>query len=239
MGIRASMALRLIASLVTNVSAIAVAFAAVSCASPPGKFPVGDPSCPLPTDEPYRPQAMSEAQRLISSGGTTLVGKKVLTVNGVTYPNDCTGLVRAAYAFASIDLAYRFGRYAGNGVRRIYATLGDERLLYAVIHPMPGDLLFWDNTYDANGNGRADDMLTHVGVVISAESDGSIRYLHYNYREGPVIDEMNLTMPDAVTDASGKSVNSVIRMRGSPKYPGSNAAQLFRVFGKGHELKTP
>ena len=225
--------------LFSSLVATAIAIAVISCATVSGTLPVGDPAYPLPADGTYKPQAMSEAQRLISSGGTTLVGMKVLTVNGVTYPNDCTGLVRAAYAFASIDLAYRFGRYAGNGVRRLYATLRDERLLYAVLHPMPGDLVFWDNSYDANSNGRADDELTHVGVVISSESDGSIRYLHYNYREGPVIDEMNLTRPDIAVGTNGDTVNSVIRMRGSPKFAGSNAAQLFRVFGKGHELRTP
>jgi hypothetical protein len=187
----------------------------------------------------YRPYTVSEAQNLITSGGPTLVGKKVLSVNGVTYPNDCTGLVRAAYAFASIDLAQRFGRYQGNGVRRLYMTLRDERLLYAVHHPMPGDIVFWDNTYDANGNGRPDDMLTHVGVVISAEPDGSIRYLHYNYRLGPVLDHMNLTLPEVDTSSAGSPVNSHLRMGGSPKYEGTNAAQLFRVFGKGYDLRIP
>jgi hypothetical protein len=82
-------------------------------------------------------------------------------------------------------------------------------------------------------------MLTHVGVVISVEPDGSIRYLHYNYRLGPVIDHMNLTLPDVLTDTAGSPVNSHLRMGGSPKYEGTNAAQLFRVFGKGHEPRMP
>jgi hypothetical protein len=234
MALRTASVFRLIASL-----AIAAMAATTSCTGVPGTLPVGDPAYPFPAAGTYNPHTLSEAQRLITAGGPTLVGRKTLTVNGVTYPNDCTGLVRAAYAFASIDLAYRFGRYSGNGVRRLYMTLRDERLLYAVLYPMPGDLVFWDNTYDANGNGRADDGLTHVGVVVSVDADGSIRYLHYNYRLGPVIDRMNLTKPEITVKDNGEQVNSFLRMSGSPEYAGTNAAQLFRVFGKGHELRMP
>jgi hypothetical protein len=231
------------ASYMFTVFASLVAALSASCASTPGILPVGDPDYPFPVGGVYQAHSLSEAQEQIAAGGPTLVGMKTLVVNGVTYPNDCTGLVRAAYAFASIDLAYRFGRYSGNGVRRLYATLRDEGLLYAVRYPRPGDLVFWDNTYDANNNGQADDELTHVGVVISIDADGSIRYLHYNYRLGPVMDHMDLTRVDVITDTGDGTgdgtVNSVIRMRGSPKYDGANAAQLFRVFGRGHELRTP
>jgi len=167
------------------------------------------------------------------------VGKASLVVNGKTYPNDCTGLVRAAYAFADIDLAYRFGSYAGNGVRRLHETLLDEGLLYATRYPAPGDLIFWDNTYDANGNGKADDEFTHVGLIIATEPDGAALYLHYHYRLGPVIERMNLVTPDDERLIDGKPANAVLRMRGSPPGPGSNAAQLFRVLGKGYELKAP
>ncbi|PKL08580.1 MAG: CHAP domain-containing protein [Spirochaetae bacterium HGW-Spirochaetae-7] len=217
----------IIASLAALMSATCLSFPA----------PGGDPAYPFPDGETWAPVASTEVQRLISQGGASLVGKKTIVVNGVTYPNDCTGLVRAAYAFAAIDLAYRFDRYSGNGVRRLHETLKDEGLLYAVRYPAPADLVFWDNTYDANGNGQADDELTHVGVVLSAEADGSIRYLHYHVRLGPVIEGMNLTRPDDESDGPGGRVNAFIRMRGSPGAAGGNAAQLFRVFGRGYELK--
>ncbi|TFG82522.1 MAG: CHAP domain-containing protein [Spirochaetales bacterium] len=218
-----------------TILALAFFFPLASCASF-GAFPHGDAAYPFPEHETYATPAISEAQRLIAEGGPTLVGKKSLVVNGVTYPNDCTGVVRAAYAFADIDLAYRFTRYGGNGVRRLFMTLQDRGLLYAVRYPAPADLIFWDNTYDADGDRIADDELTHVGVVISVNEDGSIYYLHYHYRNGPVIERMNLTRPDDESIADGQPANSILRMRGSPPGPGSNAAQLFRVFGKGYEL---
>jgi hypothetical protein len=36
-----------------------------------------------------------------------------------------------------------------------------------------GDIIFWDNTWDRNGNKRfGDDPLTHAGIVISIDEDG-------------------------------------------------------------------
>lgn len=217
--------------LLNAVVAVIVASSAVAGCATATRRPA-ERLFPLPAIERYEPAAVTEAQRLIAAGGRTLAGKKALVVHGVSYPLDCTGLVRAAYGFASIDLAYRFDEYAGNGVRRLYETLRDDGLLYAVRYPTPADLIFWDDTYDADGDGRPGDELTHVGVVLAVEPDGSVEYLHYHYRLGPVIERMNLTRPD---DPS----NATLRMRGSPDGPGTNAAQLFRVFGKGYELKAP
>jgi len=214
--------------------AVAILLAS-ACAAPRGGR--GAAEYPMPARETYARTAISEAQRLVAEGGRSLEGKRTLVVDGATYPNDCTGLVRAAYAFAAMDIAYRFAEYSGNGVRRLYETLKDADLLYAVRYPAPADLVFWDDTYDANGNGLADDELTHVGLVVSVEPDGSILYLHYHYRLGPVIERMNLTRPDDETRGPDGPVNATLRMRGSPVGPGTNAAQLFRVFGKGYELK--
>ena len=41
----------------------------------------------------------------------------------------------------------------GNGVGRIYKTLETEDLLYTTSTPLVGDIIFWDNTWDANGDG--------------------------------------------------------------------------------------
>ncbi len=205
----------------------------LSCVSEPAR------AIDLPPVEVYSPEQISAAQESIVKGGTSLVGKTKLVVNGKTYSNDCTGVVLAAYAFAKIDLAFRFGSYAGNGVRRLHETLLDDGLLYATRYPAPGDIIFWDNTYDANGNGKADDEFTHVGVIIATEPDGSALYLHYHYRLGPVIERMNLVNPNDETLINGKPANAALRMRNSPPGPGSNAAQLFRVLGKGYELKAP
>lgn len=197
------------------------------------------PSPAFPAGDAYAEAPVSSIQERIVKGGLSLEGAKRFTVSGRSYPSDCTGLVRAAYAFADIDLAARFGEYPGNGVRRLYRTLEDAGLLYATRYPAPADLVFWDGTYDADGDGRGDDELTHVGLVLSAEPDGTIRYLHYHYRLGPVIERMNLTRPnDDSSDGDGR-VNAFMRMKSAPASRGDNAAQLWRAFGKGYELVLP
>jgi hypothetical protein len=92
--------------------------------------------------------------------------------------------------------------------------------------PLPGDLVFWDNTYDRNGNGRWDDDLTHAGIVVSVDDDGTIHYVHHNYRRGIVVEQMNLRAPDDTTR------NSAMRMRGSPDGNGLwLSSHLFRDAG--------
>ena len=41
-------------------------------------------------------------------------------------------------------------------------------------NPKPGDVVFFDNTYDRNKNKRLDDSLTHIAIVVSVDTmDGS------------------------------------------------------------------
>ncbi|MBU0936653.1 MAG: CHAP domain-containing protein [Spirochaetes bacterium] len=177
-----------------------------------------------------------ETRRKIVDGGLSLVGKTKLVVHGRTYSNDCTGVVLASYAFGNIDLSLHFPKHSGNGVRRIFYTLDDENLLYRVEYPVAGDVIFWDNTYDANGNGLVDDEFTHVGLVVDVAADGLISYLHHHYRLGPVVEYMNLLLPESDFDETGRRINSALRMRGLGGDIGTNAAQVFKIFGQGWRL---
>ena len=177
---------------------------------------------------------------MVVEGALSLIGSDVLTVNGETFANDCTGLVRAAYWYAGIDLAQDFAKYTGNGVTRIYNTLESDNLLYTTDLPEPGDIVFWDNTYDRNEDGKWNDTLTHVGVVVSAQNNGQIEYVHCNYRTGIVAEHMNLQEPDTVTkDVAGKTVrvNSAMRMKGQVVNAKWLSSHLVRNFGKGYLLE--
>jgi hypothetical protein len=70
----------------------------------------------------------------------------------------------------------------------------------------PGDIIFWDNSYDRNGDGRFNDELTHAGIVVAVEDDGTVSYVHHNYRRGVVIASMNPRRP------SDTNRNSPMRM---------------------------
>jgi hypothetical protein len=173
-------------------------------------------------------------------GALSLLGKETLVVKGQTFPNDCTGLVRAAYWNAGIDLAKDFSKYTGNGVTRIFKTLETGGLLYVTETPLPGDIIFWDNTYDRDEDGEWNDLLTHTGVVVAVSDSGQIEYAHANYRKGIVIEYMNLKDPDTNTKKVGGKVvfiNSAMRMRGQIVNELWLSSHLLREFGKGYLLE--
>lgn len=177
---------------------------------------------------------------LVVEGARSLVGRDALIVKGKTFPNDCTGVVRAAYWYAGIDLAKDFSKYTGNGVTRIYRTLEDRNLLYLTDRPLPGDIIFWDNTYDRNEDGEWNDPLTHIGVVVAVSENGQIDYVHANYRKGIIIEYMNLIDSDTNTKTVfGKvvAVNSPMRMAGQVVNELWLSSHLLRNFGMGYLLK--
>ena len=98
---------------------------------------------------------------------------------------------------------------------------------------LPGDLIFWDNTYDRNRNGRLDDPLTHVAIAERVDADGTIHYLHRGSR-GVTVGYLNLARPEQQRDETGKPVNSGIRQRrpGDPPDARYLASQLFVAFGR-------
>ena len=82
--------------------------------------------------------------------------------------------------------------------------------------PRPGDLLFWDNTFDRSRNGRWGDQLTHVAIVVGVDEHGTISFLHHNYRRGIVVETMNLRHPDVHTTETANGtviLNAPMRMR--------------------------
>ena len=185
-------------------------------------------------------ESVTNPKRLrVVEGARLLLGKRALIVKGKTFPNDCTGLVRAAYWYAGVDLAKDFSKYTGNGVRRIYRTLETRNLLYVTDLPLPGDIIFWDNTYDRNEDGEWNDPLTHTGVVVAVSDNGQIEYVHANYRKGIVIEYMNLKNPNTRTKKVGGkavAVNSAMRMRGQVVNDKWLSSHLLREFGKGYLL---
>ncbi len=149
-------------------------------------------------------------QDLVDSAQWAL-GKNRLTVGDRRFNMDCTGVVLAIYYRSGIDLSREFGSYTGGGVQRLHSYMDDLDLLYRTPYPRPGDLLFWDDTYDHNGDGIINDPLTHVGMVVSVDSRGNIRYIHHNYRKGIILAKMNLLEPDNL------SLNDPMRARYAEK----------------------
>ena len=138
----------------------------------------------------------------------------MLKADDRSYGLDCSGALLAIYYRAGIDLEKCYTGYEGNGVKRLYSALRDNKLIYNAKIPAAGDIIIWDNTYDRNEDREFNDYFTHVGMVVDVDRDGTITYAHHNYRLGIVYEKMNLLHPNST------ELNSPMRMRGSPPRPG-------------------
>lgn len=185
-------------------------------------------------------QDLSETQQLLVEKAHQIIGVEELIVNNRSFSMDCSGTVMAIYWYAGIDLAQAFPNYTGGGTERIYKFLRDKDLLYKTELPKPGDIIFWDNTFDKNGNGKLDDYLTHMGMVVSIDNYGNIEYIHENYRKGIILAKMNLYKPDEyyeIIDGEKIILNDPMRMRGSPESKDWLSSQLYTDFGMGYLIR--
>ena len=96
----------------------------------------------------------------------------------------------------------------------------------------PGDLVFFDNTWDYNGDGLVNDPLTHVGIVERQEQDGTVIFIS---RVAGAIQRyrMNLALPHVHRTAEGRVLNDHIRRKDfrDPADTTYLTGQLFAAFG--------
>lgn len=91
---------------------------------------------------------------------------------------DCSGFIAAIYARAGRNVVRPGG--TGNKVAAIHAWCVASGFKPVWRKPLPGDLVFFNATYDVNGNGKtdADDRLSHAGIVESIRADGWFVMVH-------------------------------------------------------------
>ncbi|WP_434384908.1 NlpC/P60 family protein [Melittangium boletus] len=133
-----------------------------------------------------------------------LVGRSVIPAK---VPNDCSGLVRVAYYAVGVELLHR-PRREENAVTAIYRRA--ESL--GAVHrgkPHVGDLIFFRETYDRNGDGRRNDGLTHIGIVESVAPTGTVTFVH---RVGPGVMRSRVTpRQPGVYSRGGRVLNDLLR----------------------------
>lgn len=132
------------------------------------------------------------------------IGQPRIVLDGVTYRQDCSGLVEAALAAAGYD-------FAGSSAM-LFEAARDAGVLHRRRLPFPGDVAFFDDTYDRNGNGRRDDPLSHVAVVEAVAEDGTITLVHVGSK-GVVRFRMNLRRPEERSTEGGVVLNDYLRAR--------------------------
>ena len=174
----------------------------------------------IPRGAPPRTPALSEeAREPIVAAARSLVGKH--------FGDDCTGLVRAVFRVRSVDLLAD-AEPGDNGVTAIYRFALGRGRVFTGGHPLPGDLVFFHDTWDQNGDGRVNDGLTHVGLVESIDPDGTVSVIH-RVQRGVVRYRMNLQHPSIRQDAkTGAVLNDYLRPKG--RGPAVLTGQLFAAY---------
>ncbi|MCC7070865.1 MAG: CHAP domain-containing protein [Deltaproteobacteria bacterium] len=178
---------------------------------------------PIFDDSKPRDDAETAAARVrIADAAARSVGKGPLVVGGQRYRMDCSGVAHAIYARAGFPLG----------------PVGDTRGLFALAQargsmrrsePLPGDLAFFDFTWDADGNGAFDDPLSHVAVVERVDDDGTVILVH-RVGDRVVRARMNLARPHDRHDERGASLNHFLRSAAGA-HPAKTTAELFVAFG--------
>ncbi|MFT4703266.1 MAG: hypothetical protein ACI81R_000955 [Bradymonadia bacterium] len=136
-------------------------------------------------------------------------------VGGFT-PSLAAEYVRAVYALNETSLGDE------GSIAAMYRHATEHGQVYFHTRPVVGDLVFFNNTHDANGDTRPNDFFSHVGLVEVVEQEGTITVL--SYVDGRVRRlYMNLDDP-RVERRDGRVINS--RLRQSERSDLDNTAYL-------------
>jgi len=162
-----------------------------------------------------------------------LVGERTLQVSGKRIAYDCAGVTRAIYLEHGIDLYDSDSPDPkANGVQLIHHYISRHGRLHKGPVARPGDLVFFDNTWDYNGDGIVNDPLTHVGIVERQEPDGTVIFIS---RVASAIKRyrMNTALPHVHKTVNGRVLNDYIRRRGlnDPFNTAYLSGELFADFG--------
>ncbi len=190
--------------------------------------PASTREIPVAAEHPVAPIGVAAGARATAVGTAQgLVGKNRVVVGGKRYGDDCTSFVKAVYEPLGVDLLTE-AEPGDNGVTAMWRFASRHGRIFEGGRPLPGDLVFFKETYDQNRDGQANDGLTHIGVVEDVEADGTVLVIHRVAR-GVVRYRMNLNAPTQMRTRSGKRLNDWLRTEA----PGSKprlTAELFAGF---------
>ncbi len=185
----------------------------------------------------WLPLPILTRRRLVERAARLVGHPRGFDVQGVPFHADCSGFVEAVYQAEGIPFREAVSlsdEDGGSSVAAIYRAVATHGMVFATeILPLPGDLVFWNDTYDRNGDGEVNDPLTHIGIVEEVTRSGTVAFLHRGTRcvkRG----RMSLAAPDVARDAAGEVLNTRLRVarRGDPAGTRYLAGQLFVAFGR-------
>jgi hypothetical protein len=184
---------------------------------------------PLPRRTPGAPPP---APLEIAAAAARFVGDRSLVVDGERFRFDCSGLVEAALASAGCAFT--------GSTAQLFEQAREHRVLHRRRVPTPGDVAFFDDTYDRDGDGRRNDALSHIAVVETVDAAGTITLVHVG-SEGVTRFLMNLKKPDERHDGAGSLINSYLRARKKGDSPRTRylSGELWVAFGSFWDAGVP
>ena len=210
---------------------------------PPASAPVEHPQESAsvkapPASEPEkrsccRSAKLAPSRAAIVRTAAKLVGANTIKSKGRRIAYDCAGVTRAIFLEHGIDLyASNESDPNANGVRLIYANVRQHGTFHQGPMVRPGDLVFFDNTWDFNGDGKPNDPLTHVGVVERVKADGTVVFIS-RVTKAIARYRMNLGLPHVHKTADGRVLNDYIRRKlpTDPDDMGRLTGELFAFYG--------
>ncbi len=208
--LKTSYTLDSMSNLLRTLLVLALA-ATLSACAPPASRGLRQVVTPLPAC--CRTTHADPLKQAIVQTAVSLVGAKTVESQGRRISYDCAGVTRAIYLAHGIDL-FEGGTGDGkvNGVGLIYNHLRRHGQLHRGPVVQAGDLVFFDNTWDYNGDGLVNDPLTHVGIVERVESNGTIVFIS---RVAGAIERyrMNVAYPHIHRTADGRLLNDYMRRK--------------------------
>lgn len=214
--------------IVIAITAAVLTLAGCATSSPDRPRPqpsTARPCCKLDDAPTTRAAVVRSASRLVGAEAVEIKGRRIV--------EDCAGVARAIYLEQGIDLYTGAGSETKmTGVRLIYAHMRTHGTVHHGPIPHPGDLVFFDNTWDQNGDGKLNDPLTHIGIVERIEPDGTVVFIS---RVSDAIERyrMNLSLPHVHKTAEGRILNDYLRRKrtADPEETGRLTGELFAFFG--------
>jgi len=179
------------------------------------------PGCATTSSRRYK----SDLRKVLDQG-VSMLGESKVRVGRKPFRSDCSGFVTACYSTIGTELVdlTQSGR---SGTEIIYKSLKSKKRIHNKRRPKAGDLAFFHNTHDRNGNGIRDDRFTHIALVERVDDDGTVYLLHHV--SGKVRrNRLNRLHRGVIRDPdSGKEWNSHLRKGGGKTLTG----QLLFRFG--------
>jgi len=195
--------------------------------------PIERPRASAPEARPCcRSVELAPSRTAIVRTAAKLVGANTIESKGRHIAYDCAGVTRAIFLKHGIDLYDSSANDPeANGVRLIHAHIRQQGTFHQgpVVHP--GDLVFFNNTWDYNRDGKVNDPLTHVGIVERQEPDGTVVFIS---RVAGAVERyhMNLGLPHVHKTINGRILNDYLRRKDDidPANTGYLTGELFAQF---------